>query len=65
LPKWFLETQGHQLEKLLKDIFPKLKRFQKENELKSEIISKVIDDIPAFIPKDFVLLFQKIQGIEV
>jgi AAA15 family ATPase/GTPase len=65
VPKWFLKTQGHQLEKSLKESFPKLKRFQKENELKSEIILKVIDDIPAFIPKDFVLLFQKIQGFDV
>ncbi|MFM2311724.1 MAG: hypothetical protein RLZZ04_1000 [Cyanobacteriota bacterium] len=62
LPSWFLQIQGHQLEKELKEIFPQLKRFQKESQqLKKEILSKIIDDIPALIPKDFVLLFQKIQ----
>lgn len=65
LPKWFLKIQGHQLETILKDIFPQLRRFQQEPQLKREILLKVIDDIPALIPKDFLLLFRKIQGFDV
>jgi AAA15 family ATPase/GTPase len=62
LPTWFLQFDGHELERELKEIFPQLNRFQKEPQLKQEILLKVIDDIPELIPKDFVLLFQKIQN---
>jgi AAA15 family ATPase/GTPase len=63
LPKWFLTIQGHQLEKYLKEIFQELKRFQKESQLKSEIINKVVDDVPSLIPYDLVDLFKEIQKI--
>jgi ABC-type uncharacterized transport system ATPase component len=63
LPKWFLQIQGHQLESGLKETFQELKRFQKESLLKSEIIAKVIDDIPSLIPYDLVFLFKEIQNI--
>jgi ABC-type branched-subunit amino acid transport system ATPase component len=63
LPKWFLHTQGHSLEKTLKNVFPQLNRFQKEPDLKLEIIAKVIDDVPSLIPYDFVHLFKEIQNI--
>ncbi|MEH2394484.1 MAG: DUF4435 domain-containing protein [Nostoc sp.] len=65
LPLWFLQIQGHQLESTLKNIFAQLKRFQQEPQLKREILLKVIDDIPALIPKDFVLLFNKTQGFSI
>lgn len=65
LPRWFLEIQGHRLETILKEIFPQLKRFQQEPQLKREILLKVIDDVPILIPKDFLLLFQKIQKFDV
>jgi ABC-type Mn2+/Zn2+ transport system ATPase subunit len=63
LPKWFLQLQGHQLESIFKQIFQELKRFQRESQLKSEIIAKVIDDIPSLIPYDLVCLFKEIQNI--
>lgn len=65
LPLWFLQIKGHQLESTLKNIFAQLKRFQQEPQLKQEVLLKVIDDIPALIPKDFVLLFNKIQGFSI
>jgi AAA15 family ATPase/GTPase len=65
LPKWFLHTQGHNLEATMKNVFHKLKRFQKEPDLKLEIIAKVIDDVPSLIPYDFVHLFKEIQNIEI
>lgn len=58
LPKWFLYTQGHGLETNLKNAFQELKRFQKESQLKLEIIAKVIDDVPSLIPYDFVCLLK-------
>ena len=61
LPKWFLQIKGHDLENILKNTFPQFKKFQKEFQLKNEILLKVIDDIPSLIPKDFLLLFQNIQ----
>ena len=64
LPRWFLHTQGHDLEETLKNVFHKLKRFQKEPDLKLEIIVKVIDDVPSLIPYDFVNLFKEIQNIQ-
>jgi hypothetical protein len=64
LPRWFLQVQGHQLEQILKEIFPQLKRFQQEAELKKEILRKVVDDIPKLIPRDFMLLFQAIQNVD-
>ena len=63
LPKWYLQTQGHQIEANLKETFHQLRRFQREPELKLEIITKVIDDIPSLIPEDIMLLFKQIQII--
>ncbi|WP_341730839.1 AAA family ATPase [Microcoleus sp. EPA2] len=65
LPKWFLHRQGHDLETTLKDVFHKLKRFTKEPDLKWEIITKVIDDVPSLIPCDFLHLLKDIQGINI
>lgn len=64
LPKWFLHIQGHGLEIHLKNAFQELKRFQKESQLKLEIIAKVIDDVPSLIPYDFICLLKEIQNIQ-
>ena len=61
LPKWFLIYNGHLLEGILKETFSELKKYKSENELKREIITKVLDDIPEFISIDLVELLQKIQ----
>jgi AAA15 family ATPase/GTPase len=62
LPEWFLQIQGHHLEDTLKEIFPELKRFRQEGQLKREILLKVVDDIPQLLSKDFISLFQTIQN---
>jgi hypothetical protein len=62
LPKWFLHMNGHALETSLKNAFPPLKRFQKEGDLKWEIVRKVVDDTPNLLSQDFVDLFTEIQG---
>ena len=63
LPKFYLQTQGHQLEDSLKKTFPQLKRFKEEDKLKMEIIRKVIDDIPGLIPDDLLCVFKQIQDM--
>lgn len=61
LPKWYLHLKGHELEANLKAIFPELNRFQREPDLKIEVIKKVIDDIPDLVAIDFLELFKEIQ----
>jgi AAA15 family ATPase/GTPase len=60
LPVWFLRINGHELEDLLKEIFPELKRFREKPKLKQEIIEKVADDVPNLLSKDFLDLFCQI-----
>lgn len=53
IPEWYLKCQGHKLESLLKQAFKSLGKFNKETELKKEIVYKVIDDLPELISSDF------------
>jgi hypothetical protein len=62
VPQWYLHCPGHVLEKAIKKTFPLLGRYTKEDALKNEILSKVIDDLPELIPKDFLTLFGSIQN---
>ncbi|SDX56451.1 AAA family ATPase [Hymenobacter psychrophilus] len=64
IPEWYLENQGHNLEAIIKNKFPQLNKFNKEEGLKKEIINKIIDDIPEFIPKDILDLFHSIQDMD-
>lgn len=61
IPSWLLEMQGHQLEINLKKTFSQLNKYQREADLKKEVINKIIDRIPSLIPMDFVSLFKEIQ----
>jgi len=62
LPAWLLLIQGHELESIFKKLFPELNRFKNEGDLKMEIINKVIDDMPEFIPKDLLNVLESIQN---
>lgn len=61
IPIWYLHHQGHDLETRLKETFPELNRFNREESLKKEVLDKVIDDIPELIPFDILELFKYIQ----
>ena len=61
VPKWYLTIQGHELEQHIKNSFPQLKKYNKEGDLKKEVVSKVIDDIPELIPIDIYELLNDIQ----
>ncbi|PCJ87871.1 MAG: AAA family ATPase [Flavobacteriales bacterium] len=61
IPQWYLHHQGHDLETHLKTVFPQLNKYNKDGELKKEMINKIIDDIPELIPTDILELFRDIQ----
>lgn len=61
IPEWYLIHNGHDLEESLLKAFSELGKYGKNNSLKKEIISKIIDDIPEFISNDIIELFQQIQ----
>lgn len=61
IPQWYLHHQGHDLETHLKNVFPQLSKYNKDGELKKEMINKIIDDIPELIPTDILELFRDIQ----
>lgn len=52
--------QGHDLEALYKVKFPFLNIFQREDALKTDVINKIINDFPNFVPKQ---LYQTILKI--
>jgi hypothetical protein len=61
LPKSFVEMQGHKYEERLKDKFPSLNRFQGEADLKTEILVKILDDLPGLLPSDIVETLRAVQ----
>ncbi|SFF32115.1 AAA family ATPase [Spirosoma endophyticum] len=77
IPTWYLLCQGHKLEEAIKTTFPNLRKYgeKTKNEqitvddkpvsvntkLKEEIINKVIDDMPGFIPVDILTLLQNLH----
>jgi predicted ATPase len=62
LPSWFLKVQGHELETKIKEVFPQLQRYRGEGALKEEVLNKVVDDIPDFIPMDILIVLKEIQN---
>jgi ABC-type multidrug transport system ATPase subunit len=65
IPKSFLHHQGHDLEALILKKFPELNSLKKgkEDALKLEVITKIIDDIPEIISEDLVKVFLELQKI--
>ena len=61
VPLWYLHHQGHELESLLKEKFSPLKKYRGEGDLKKEIITKAIDDLPEFISIDIFNTLKEIQ----
>jgi len=63
IPRWYLYCQGHELEDCIKEIYKPLKRFQREGELKRDILNKVVDDLPSLLSADFITLFKSLKGL--
>jgi hypothetical protein len=63
VPIEYLHFQGHDLEGKLIELYPQLNGIKKKTEelLKLEIIDKIMDDLPGFIPADFVEAFHFVQ----
>jgi hypothetical protein len=58
LPRWYLETPGHELEERLLTRYPELNRYR--GRLKAEIIDKAYNDFPDFIPDAILRLFKRL-----
>lgn len=63
LPTWFLTLRGHKYEEQVKELFPPLRKYTREGDLKREIISKVMDDLPELIPADILEVLSNIQSV--
>ena len=63
VPKWYLHMNGHRLEELIKETFPAFKVFHAEAAMKRAIIERVVDDIPALIPKCVLDAFAAVQEL--
>jgi hypothetical protein len=61
LENWYLMMNGHDLESLAKLTFKPLNRLRGENDLKNDLIKKVMCDFPQFIPIEFYEVFCSIQ----
>ncbi|HAK78595.1 MAG TPA: AAA family ATPase, partial [Runella sp.] len=61
IPLWYLRYNGHDLEEKIKEAYPELRKFKK-NELKMDIVNRVFDDLPDFISTDLVDIFQSLQS---
>ena len=63
IQKWYLIHHGHALEEKILDAFPGLGKLKKGKEemLKYEMIDKIIDDIPDFIPLDILEALKFVQ----
>jgi hypothetical protein len=61
LPQSFLTRNGHSLEEVLKEKFEGLRKYHKEDQLKREILDKILDDLPGLLPADFLPVLKTIQ----
>jgi predicted ATPase len=59
LPVWYLHYQGHDLENALKNTYIELRKFEK---MKVEILKKVFDDLPDFIPVEILHMLQNLHN---
>ena len=64
VPNWYLKHQGHELEEMLKLVFPSLNQYHKESALKMAVLDKVLLEFPELLSVDFVELFKEIQNYQ-
>ncbi|SHI54971.1 ATP-binding protein [Pollutimonas bauzanensis] len=58
---WYFNINGHDLEELAKLTFKPLNRFRGENDLKHDLIRKIMRDFPQFVPVEFYEVFRSLQ----
>lgn len=64
IPKWYLIHHGHELEDKILEVFPGLSKLKrgKQELLKTEILDKIIDDMPGLIPNDILKTLKFVQS---
>lgn len=61
VPKFYLQYNGHNLIEKLKTVFPALNRFANQSDIILEVMRKIVDELPEFIPTDLLEIFKSIQ----
>lgn len=61
IPASYLLCQGHDLEALLKKKFVSLNNYHRDDGLKKEVLRRIFDEFPDFIPACFVNTFKNLQ----
>lgn len=65
IDSFFIKNNGHDLERIVKDVWPILNSVRSNNDsdkkLKKEIINSVIKDFPGFVSQDIVRTFKAIE----
>lgn len=61
LPESFMLMQGHELEELLKSKFDGLKQYHRDNDLKTTILKRIVDEFPSLIPLCLLEAFRNLQ----
>jgi len=62
IPQWLLHMQGHALETVIRETFPRLNAFRGEAALKKAILNRVVDDLPSLIPQCILDVFVNVQS---
>jgi len=60
IPVAFLTQNGHELEALVRRVFPALNQYHKETMVKLAILSKLLDDAPGLMPADLLEVLVKL-----
>lgn len=62
LPKWYLHMKGHDLEALIRETFPCLKKFTRADSFKRAMVDVVMDELRPMIPLGFLNTFMLMQA---
>jgi hypothetical protein len=61
----YLHMQGHELEDMIMNTFPNLKRFKNNGKLLKQVIDPVLVELPCFVPMDVIECFNALLANDV
>lgn len=62
LPRWFVDTPGHELARLWLEAIPPFRRFRDEAGLRNAVVSLVVPDVPQLLSRDFLDVMGALAG---